>query len=125
MSPGSYGSIGAGYGDASTFPSTEGSHAVSHTLTLVHTIFFSARLGVRTVSFNLAVGAFDDFAQMWPFCKVFEVEADVVGLSQVVQIARIELEQVHRSHGSNGRHCVTARRAVYASSLGLWKCGGL
>lgn len=101
----------------------EVTQSVTHSLLSI--LFFSARLSVRTVSFNLAVGAFDDFAQMWPFCKVFEVEADVVGLSQVVQIARIELEQVHRSHGSNGRHCVTARRAVYASSLGLWRCGGL
>lgn len=102
----------------------EVTQSVTHSLLSI-LFFFSARLGVRTVSFNLAVGAFDDFAQMWPFCKVFEVEADVVGLSQVVQIARIELEQVHGSHGSNCRHCITAKRAVYASSLGLWKCGGL
>lgn len=34
--------------------------SVAHSLLSI--LFFSARLSVRTVSFNLAVGAFDDFA---------------------------------------------------------------
>lgn len=38
----------------------EVTQSVTHSLLSI--LFFSARLGVRTVSFNLAVGAFDDFA---------------------------------------------------------------
>lgn len=52
----------------------------------------------RTVCFDLPTFAFDDFAELRPLCEVLEVEADVVGFRQVVQIAWVEVEQVQRRH---------------------------
>lgn len=57
-----------------------------------------------TVGFYLACWPFDDFAEMGPFGEVFEVEADVVCLCQVVEVAGVEFEEVHGVHGAYGSH---------------------
>jgi len=44
----------------------------------------------------------NDLAQVGPFGEVLEVEADVVGFGQVVEVALVELEEVGRGHGANG-----------------------
>ena len=59
---------------------------------------------IRTIGLDLAVLVLDDFAESWPFGEVLKIEADVVGLSEVVEVARVELEQIHRRHGPNGDH---------------------
>ena len=48
-------------------------------------------VGLFTVSFYLPVGAFDDFAELWPFGEVFEVEGDAVGFCQVVEVAGVKV----------------------------------
>ena len=96
--PGSYGSTGAGYGDASTFPRTE---------------FVSTRTSEvgkgHTVGVNLPILAFDDFAKLRPFCEVLEIEADVIGFCQVIQIARVEFEEISRGHRPYGGHVGVSR----------------
>lgn len=52
----------------------------------------------------MSVGAFNYFAQVRPFGKVLEIEANVVRFRQVVEVAWVEFEQVHGAHGSDGRH---------------------
>ena len=47
---------------------------------------------MHTVRFYLSILPFDHFAQLWPFGEVFQVEAYVVGLCEMVEIARIEFE---------------------------------
>ena len=59
---------------------------------------------MRTVSFNLAIGALDYFAQLWPPSKVLQVEANIIGLGQVVQVTRVKLQQIHWSHRPKGHH---------------------
>ena len=55
----------------------------------------------RTVSFYLSILSFDNFTQLWPFREILEVEAYVIGLGEVIEIARIELEQIGRGHRSD------------------------
>lgn len=38
----------------------------------------------RTIAFYLPMSVLQHETQLWPFCKVFEVEIDVVGLSQMI-----------------------------------------
>lgn len=63
---------------------------------------FSTREKGITVCLNLPVCPFDDFAELRPFGEVFEVESDVVGFGEVVEIARVELQEVGGGH----RPCV-------------------
>lgn len=58
----------------------------------------------RTVAFNLAMAVFEHHAQLWPAHEIVEVEADVVSLCEVVQVAFVEVEQVHGLHGPERRH---------------------
>ena len=60
-----------------------------------------------TVGFYLAGRAFGDFAQVGPAGKVVEVEADVVGFGQVVEVAGVEVEEVDGGHGTDRRHGFT------------------
>lgn len=53
----------------------------------------------RTVAFNLSVVTFDYSAEMGPFGEVFQVEGGVVCLSEMVEVACIEVKQVRRCHG--------------------------
>ena len=51
-----------------------------------------------TVGFDLTVVAFDYFAEMWPLGEVFQIEADVVRLGEVIKIAWVEFQEVHGRH---------------------------
>lgn len=62
--------------------------------------------GLLTVCFDLPVVPFDDLAQLRPAGEIFEVESDIVRLGEIVQVAGVELEEVHRRHGTNGGHLV-------------------
>ncbi len=48
----------------------------------------------HTVAFYLAIVAFNDLAEMWPFGEVFQVETNVIGLGQVIKVAGVEFEQI-------------------------------
>ena len=52
-----------------------------------------------TVGFYFSAIALDNFTQVRPACEVLQIEADVVRLGQVVEIAGVESEQVRRGHG--------------------------
>lgn len=70
-----------------------------------------------TVGFNLTIFTFNDFAEVRPFREVLQVKADVVRLCQMVQIARIELEQVQRRHWASCRHF----EDIWISSQRYWR----
>lgn len=57
-----------------------------------------------TVTFYLAVSAFEHHAEFGPFGKVFQVEADVIGFGEMVKIAWVKVEEVLGCHGPYGRH---------------------
>ena len=59
---------------------------------------------LRTIGFNLAIGALNNFTQLWPPGEVLQIEANVVCFSEVVQVARIELEQIHWGHRPERHH---------------------
>lgn len=63
----------------------------------------------RAVAFYLPVNAFDDLAELRPFCEILEVEANVVGFSEVVEIGGGEFEEVVWAHGANCRHLCKCR----------------
>lgn len=71
--------MGAGYGEASSFPRTTLISYVSRLRVLFH-----------TVAVDLPCLVLDHFAQLWPFGEVFEVEPDVVCLGEMVEITWIE-----------------------------------
>lgn len=54
-----------------------------------------------TICFDLPVAALDDFAEVRPFGEVVEVEANVVGFGQVVEVAGVEFEEVGWGHGAD------------------------
>jgi hypothetical protein len=47
---------------------------------------------------------FNHTAEMRPFGEVLQVKCDVVGLGEVVEVAGIEIEEVHGRHWPDGRH---------------------
>lgn len=75
-------------------------------------IYLTTSIRGHTVRFNLASGPFDDFAKLGPSREVLEVEADPVCLGQMIEVARVELEQVRRCHGSDQAH-VFVTQGVY------------
>lgn len=80
----------------------------------------------RTVALDFAVRALNDLAEVRPFGQVVEIEADVVGLGERVEIALVELEEVHRRHRPDGRHgWQQARAAVVGDAKRCVSgCGG-
>jgi len=56
----------------------------------------------RTIPLDLASLVFKHETELWPFGKVFEVEVYAVGFGQVVEVALVELEKVHRTHWAEG-----------------------
>lgn len=69
-------------------------------------VLLSCGAGLLTVCFDLPIVPFDNLAQLRPTGEIFEVESDIVRLSEIVQVAGVELEEVHRRHGTNGGHLV-------------------
>ena len=65
-------------------------------------IRWSKGCGERTISLDLAPLVFKHETELWPFGKVFEVEVYAVGFGQVVEVALVELEKVHRTHWAEG-----------------------
>ena len=61
---------------------------------------------VLTVTFYLSLPVFEDETELGPFGKVLQVETDVIGFGQVVQVALVEFEEIHRTHWSKRRHPV-------------------
>ena len=60
---------------------------------------WEAELGRRTVAFNLPIYALDYPTEIRPFGKVLEVEADVVGFGEVVEVRGGDFQEVGRAHG--------------------------
>ena len=52
-----------------------------------------------TVALDLTVSTFNHHAELWPLGEVFEIEANVVRLGEVIQIAWVEVEEVFWRHG--------------------------
>lgn len=54
-----------------------------------------------TVSFDAAITTFNHHAEFGPFREIFEVETDVVCFGKMIQVARVEIEEIRRRHGSD------------------------
>jgi hypothetical protein len=89
--------MGGGYGEASSFPST-----VVHVLLAFWIQNRSIRK--RTVALNLSVVTFNDAAEVRPSGQIIEVEFDIICLRKVVQIACVEVEEIHCCHWTDGCH---------------------
>lgn len=60
--------------------------------------------GRLTISINPPTLSLNHFAEMRPSGEVIQVKADIVCFCQMVEIAGIELQKVHRGHGPDGGH---------------------
>jgi len=65
----------------------------------------------RTVGLYLSIFSFDDLAQIGPSREVVKVEPYIVGLGEVIEIARVEMQQICRCHRPGERHSETSERA--------------
>lgn len=58
----------------------------------------------RTIGVDSAILTFGDVEEVWPAGKIREVEVQVIGLSQRVEVGGVEFEDVGSVEGSQGSH---------------------
>jgi hypothetical protein len=58
----------------------------------------------RTVALNLTIVTFYNAAEVGPFRKIFEIKCHIIRFGEVIQVAGIEVEEVHGRHWADGRH---------------------
>lgn len=68
--------------------------------------FFHELCEPLTIRFNLPILIFIDFAEGRPLGEVFEVEPNVVGFGQMIEVAWVEVKEIHGCHGAYARHLV-------------------
>ena len=61
----------------------------------------SMKFIVRTICFDATTVGLDCFTQIGPFGKVLEIESNVVGLSQVIEVARVKVQEIRWCHRSD------------------------
>ena len=54
-----------------------------------------------TISFNVLLLRLNHPAESWPLRQILEIEADMIGLRQWIEIATIEVEQIQSGHLSD------------------------